>query len=233
MNLQEFKTQTSLVVARDRVLGILLGLVMMWLVFDQFWRAPAAVEMKREFISVVRLLAQLAREPSSTDRRAAIERSYTLREAIDEAFDAVRALADGVLFEFGPSRQQGLTLRDQIRRWGPELRTLFLTRIALLKYRLQLPGFELPGPIRAAQIEFDEQLAGTLDWIADRIEGKEPSTKEHTEDSLSRLEQATSSCCSELPEEVLTAQLQSFLPLCRRIENLTSQLGSEVESALS
>jgi multidrug resistance protein MdtO len=37
INLQEFKIQTSLEVARDRVLGIMLGLFMMWLVFDQLW----------------------------------------------------------------------------------------------------------------------------------------------------------------------------------------------------
>ena len=63
INLQEFAMQTSLAVARDRVVGVLLGLFMMWLVFDQLWGAPAAVEMKRAFISTLRLLAQLAREP--------------------------------------------------------------------------------------------------------------------------------------------------------------------------
>jgi hypothetical protein len=65
-------------------------------------------------------------------------------------FDTVRALADGVLFEFGPSRQQNLAVRDRIRRWGPKLRALSLTRIALLKYRFQLPDFELPEPVRLA-----------------------------------------------------------------------------------
>jgi multidrug resistance protein MdtO len=45
INLQEFKMQTSLTVARDRVIGILLGLFMMWLVFDQLWSAPAVEEM--------------------------------------------------------------------------------------------------------------------------------------------------------------------------------------------
>ena len=103
--------QTSLEVARDRVLGILLGLFIMWLVFDQLWFAPAGVEMKKTFISSLRLLAQFAREPSSKDRRVAIERSYSLRETINDHLVKVRTLADGVLFEFGPSRQQDLALR--------------------------------------------------------------------------------------------------------------------------
>ena len=33
--------------ARDRVAGVFLGLLMMWLIFDQLWSAPASVEMKR------------------------------------------------------------------------------------------------------------------------------------------------------------------------------------------
>jgi hypothetical protein len=32
----------------------------------------------------------------------------------------------------------------------------FVTRIALLKYRLQIPGFELPKAVRLAQQEFDD-----------------------------------------------------------------------------
>jgi multidrug resistance protein MdtO len=65
INLREFAMQTSLSVARDRVVGVLLGLFMMWLVFDQLWGSRAAVAMKRTFISNLRLLAQLAREPLS------------------------------------------------------------------------------------------------------------------------------------------------------------------------
>jgi multidrug resistance protein MdtO len=40
---QEFTIQTSLSIARDRVVGVLLGLVIMWLVFDQLWGARAGV----------------------------------------------------------------------------------------------------------------------------------------------------------------------------------------------
>ena len=228
INLQEFKFQTSLEVARDRVIGILLGLSMMWLVFDQLWAAPAAVEMKRTFIANLRLLGQFAREPLSKDPRVAIERSYSLRETIDKNFDQVKASADGVLLEFGPSREQDLALRNRIRSWQPQLRTIFVTRTALLKYRLQLPGFELPEAVRVAQQEFDNRLAETLDGMAGRMEGKAPEKKENLEDSLERLEQTIRTCCSEQPQDVLAARLQTFLPLSRRIGDLTISLSKEI-----
>ena len=228
IHLQEFAAQTSLSIARDRVVGILFGLFMMWLVFDQLWGTSAGTEMKKTFISILRSLAQFVREPRSTDLRAAMERSYTLRETIDDTFDKVRTLADGVLLEFGPSRHQDLALRDRIRQWQPQLRLLFVTRIALLKYRLQLRGFELPEAVRLAQQDFDNRLAETLDGIADRLEGIRSEVKRNLEDSLDRLEQTTLTCCPELPKEALATPLQTFLPLCRRIESLASSLDSEI-----
>jgi multidrug resistance protein MdtO len=207
IHLQEFTIQTSLAVARDRVAGILLGLFMMWLVFDQLWGAPAAVEMRRTFISNLQSLAQLVREPIPGRERT--WRSDSLRETINTNFDKVRSLADGVLFESGSSRQAGLALRNRIRQWQPQLRTLFVTRLALLKYRLQLPGFELPEPVRVAQEEFDNRLARMLDGVADRMKGEPADGTDHFEDAFDRLEQTVRTCCSEGPQELLTAE-------CRR-----------------
>jgi len=96
INLQKFAMETSLSIARDRIVGILLGLFMMWLVFDQLWGARAAVEMKRTFISNLRLLAEVAREPLSKELKVASQRGYALRETINANFDNVRSLADAV-----------------------------------------------------------------------------------------------------------------------------------------
>src|SRR5258708_32776911 len=78
-NLEEFTVQTSLLIARDRVIGILLGLFMMWFVFDQLWGAPSAVKMKWAFTSNLRLLAQFAREPTERDKTSAILHAISLR----------------------------------------------------------------------------------------------------------------------------------------------------------
>lgn len=228
VHLQEFKIQTSLAVARDRVVGVLLGLFMMWLIFDQLWATSAVIEMKRTFISSLRSLGQLVREPLPGNMDFAGERSSALREAISANLDKVRSMADGVLFEFGPSRQRDLALRDRIRQWQPKLRTLFVLRIALLKYRLQLPGFELPEPTRLAQLEFDSLTADLLDSMADRMGGKASQVGARLHDSLDRLEQTIRAPGSEARQALLTAHMDTFLILSRSIESVMTSLDNDV-----
>jgi len=223
VNISEFRMQTSLAVARNRVVGILLGLFMMWLVFDRLWGAPAAVQMKKTFISNLKLLAQFAGEPVSKDLRPAIARSLVLRETIASHLDAVRALGDAVLFEFGPSREQDLELRNRIRQIQPNLRMLFITRIVLWRYSARLPGFELPEVIHPAQEKFDKQLAAALGSMADRMNRNGPTQKEDLTSAYFELEHAV---WKALPREQhrLTSQTQSFLFLSRRIASLAKSL---------
>jgi multidrug resistance protein MdtO len=139
----------------------------------------------------------------------AIERSYSLRETINTNFDKVRSLADGVLFEFGPSRQQDLASRNQIREWQPQLRTLFLIRITLFKYRLQLPGFELREAVRALQLDFDKRLATILDGMADRMEGQRPTEHHDFKDASERLEGTIMTGCLNGNERSIPIELKA------------------------
>jgi multidrug resistance protein MdtO len=229
VNTSEFKLQTSLAVARDRVVGILLGLFMMWLVFDRLWSSPAAVEMKRTFVSNLRLLAQFAREPVSDNARVAIAKNFALRETFNSRLDDVRSLADGVLLEFGPSREQDLALRDRIRRWQMLVRMLFITRIVLWKYRVQLPGFELTEPVAAAQRDIDNNLALALEDIADRMEERRSSGERPTlETSITRLERTVENYRSEEPQQTFAAQFGALLALNRRVQSLMTSLNKEM-----
>ena len=219
--------QTSLTVARDRVIGIMLGLFMTWLVFDQLWSAPAVEEMKKSFVSSLRLLGQLITVPLSKDIRVVIEQTSSLREKINTNLDKVRLFADAVLFEFGASRQRDLALRRQIVRRQSEVRMLFLMETTWLKYRHQLPGFELPEVLREAQLEFDDEFARTLESMADRLEGSSSKLNAQFENAFKRLERNIQTCYSRASQQE-TAQLQTFQGLCLRIGSLMMSLASEI-----
>jgi len=188
VHLQAYRFETSLSIARDRVVGVLLGLFAMWLIFDQLWGRPAAADMKAKFIANLRLLAQLAREPDLGDRKDAVRRIYALGQTINANFDQVRNLGDAVIFEFGSSRDRDLVLRDRIRQWQSKLRALFLIRGAALRYRLEDPGFELPAAMGPAQKEFDQELAEVLDGMAERMQGNPQPRGNHLAEALQRLE---------------------------------------------
>ena len=209
------------------MVGVLLGL-MMWFVFDQLWGTLASVEMKKVFISNLRWLAEFERQPLSKQERSAIERSYFLRETINTNFDKVRSLADGVLFEFGPTHQQGLTLRKQMREWQPQLRMLFLTRITLFKYRLQLTGFELPERVRASQLEFDDRLAVVLETMAGRMEERAPKEDHDYKDEFEHLERVLDSYCIEASHQSIPIEMKTFLALSHTAKSLVMSLAQEI-----
>ena len=233
IHLQEFAPELSLSIARDRLAGILLGLLLMWLVFDHLWAAPAAIEMRGAFLSAIRLLAQLMREPSSSDIPSAVERSHDLGEMLNAQWDKVRSLADGVLFEFGPSRPSALALRERIRRWQPQLRTLFLMRSASLRYSLGLHGFELPEAGRLALRQYNERSARVLDQMADRLESRvyEPAYQPmpDADGGGEFVEEVLAACGCEARE--LPPQMRSFVTLLRRIDGVTRLLAEEVHAA--
>jgi multidrug resistance protein MdtO len=228
IHLQEFAIQTSLTIARDRVVGVLLGLFMMWLTFDQIGGDRAAVEMRKTFISGLRLLAKFAREPISSDPGIADTASFSLHETIATNYDQVRSLADGVVFEFSATRQQDLLLRSRVLRWQPPLRILFITRTALWRYRARKPGFELPAAIAAAQQDFDTHQAAVLDGMAAKLDGKPAQEDATFAASLDHLDQAVQAFISKEADEVLVTRLQAFLSLCRRTERLTAALQEEI-----
>src|SRR3984957_5333730 len=225
INVSEFRMQTSLEVARDRVVGILLGLFVMWLIFDQLWGVPAARELKETFISNLRLLAQFAREPVSKDLKVATARRFALGETINANLDKVRALADGVLLELGRSREQDLALRSLIRRAQPQMRVLFIMQIAEWKYRVQLPGFELPEAIAVQQREFDDRLAESLDAMADRVEGRSTGVQQTLQEACARVERTIQSYG---PKGTLEGRYDGLLLLDRKIESSILSLTTEV-----
>jgi multidrug resistance protein MdtO len=187
INLQEFTIQTSLAIARDRVFGVLLGLVAMWLLFDRLWMRNALDEMQTIFSRNLELFAQLAEQLLEDDQIKSIRGIRILRDQINAGFQAVYAQADAIVFEFGPERQRKLEIRADIRRWQPSIRTLLHLQITYWQYRVQRPVQQLPDVIAQAHIQFERDVAVVMRAMANEVSGKPASAVPDIRASATRL----------------------------------------------
>jgi multidrug resistance protein MdtO len=188
INLQEFTIQSSLAIARDRVMGTLLGLFCMWLVFDRLWVKDALQEMQEAFCRNLRMLAELMEPPREGDLEAAAKRVVQLRDQINDGFNTVRAQSDAVLFEFGPSRKRKLAMREDFRRWQSPIGILAQVQITFRQYFFEKRFPELPPPIADAVAAFEQNMAVIAKAMADDVAGRASSAVPDIQESAQRLQ---------------------------------------------
>jgi len=190
INLQEFTIQISLSIARDRVFGVLLGLMSMWLIYDRLWVKDALQEMQTVFARNLEMFAELTEQLLEKDQVKAIRRIRQLRDQLNAGFVAVSAQADAVLFEFGPSRQRKLQIREDVRRWQPTIRTLLQVQIASVQYLAHKPLSNLPEPITQAGVTFEKDIALVMHAMANEVSGKPVDAAPDIRISAVRLQEA-------------------------------------------
>lgn len=104
-------------------------------------------------------------------------------------------------------------MRERIIRWQAQVRMLFLTEIALWKYRAQLPGFELPSTLLTQQQQFDEGFASKLEGMADRLE--EQSSKSPSFEDSAAHHEGNAEAYAKAPEQRLSDRESALLSLLR------------------
>jgi hypothetical protein len=102
--------------------------------------------------------------------------------------------------------------------------------IALQKYRLQLPGFELPELLRVQLEAYDSDSARLLEKMADWVERNEPMLTDRgdvfAECPNGTAERVVAQAAAQFP----AGRAQSFISLLRGIREVTTVLASEVMS---
>jgi len=172
IHLSEFTIQTSLSLARDRALGVLLGTTMMWLVFEKLYTRPAADEMVRIFIRNVRLMADLFTHSDWNSNAEDIIRIRRQREQIYRNFGDVSAQSDAVPFETGAQRAGHMAARDRIRRWQASLRTFYLLEAPLIQFRVLGDASQKLRPYAQIEDVFRLECARSFQQMADSLENQ-------------------------------------------------------------
>ncbi len=221
--------QTNLAIARDNIMGIFLGLIVMWLAFDSLGSKPAVVVMRELFASNLKLMAQLATswpDNQPTD----LKKIRELRDKISQNLSAVNSQADGVLFELGRSRTASLRLRNLLLGWQPRLRSIFLFQIALLQYRAPVSPAELPEAILEAQARFDGQVKAILECMAEVFSrGIAPPREPSLAQAYEHLSEAINQTYGGHP----TPRAAAVLSLSSQVTNSALALNREVSTCRS
>ncbi len=228
IQLSDFSIQTSLTLPRDRVLGVLLGVTMMWLVFERTFPRSAADGMVRIFVVNVRLLADLVSSTPRADDPASILKVRRLRDEIYRHFGEVTAQADAVPFETGPERRGDMAARDRIRRWQAFLRSFYLLEVPLLQFRTFANIHSKSPSFTAFENDFRMECSRIFLHIAESIE-KQLATHIHQAESVASLLNRIDSSSAGIEAE-FSERERALLRLIRTIAQLVDRLQVEVAS---
>ena len=228
INLSGFRIQLSLAVGRDRAVGVLLGVSMMWLVFEHFYPRPAVDQMVRVFLRSLRLMAALISESSIGADAETIVLIRKQRDQVYRCFGEVNAQADAVPFETGPERAGHMAARDRIRRWQSWLRSFYIMEIPLLQFRLLGDPSRMSEAFRHIEAQFIEDCSRSFRRIADILENQldNKDFRPPTHDSL--LKQLTVEMSQE--QTPLSPQEEGLLRITRLLSSLVDKLEEEATS---
>ena len=226
VHLSDFSIQTDLTVARDRVLGVLLGVTMIWLVFERLFPRSAADEMVRIFVVNLRLLATLFSSNPRVEEPASILKIRRQREEIYRHFGEVTAQSDAVPFETGPRRLAEMAARDRIRRWQAFLRSLYLLEAPLLQFRIFAKTDSRSRSYAAFEDDFRFECSRIFLHIAESLE-KQSATHTHHADSVASLLNRIDSSSANIEAE-FSQRERAMLRLIRTTAQLVERLQVEI-----
>ena len=226
IQLSEFTIQTSLTLARDRTIGVLIGTTMMWLVFERFYPRTAADQMVRIFVSNLRLMAGLMADTPANADTAAVLKIRRQREKVYRNFGDVNAQSDAVPFESGAKRAGDMAARDRIRRWQASLRTFYLLEVPLLQFLVFASEDERSSSFAEIQDKFRSAGAQSLRHMAACLE-RQLNGQGHGAERDPSLKALLKQLQDEHPVE-FSAREKALLGMLQSIASLLDRMQDEV-----
>jgi multidrug resistance protein MdtO len=163
-----FGPPTELAPARDRFVGILVALVVMWFVFDQLWPVRTVTVMRRNLASVLRSDASLLQlGETGQSRSEELRQANALRDQVGKTVAGLRSMNDAVEYEFGVDRELHLHSSQAILRAAFSAVAMFWNQLVVF-HRAEDEDF-LRDP---SLIEMRRAFASELNTMADVVAHK-------------------------------------------------------------
>ena len=216
---QTYGTYTELKVARDRMTGIALGLLVFGLINSRFWPVRALDTLRAKLSDVLHQLARLVSLPDQDDSPwPQMAEAYNLRMKVYQDLSLVSEMWEGSKFESGGERRHGLEALDQAAR------SLTLHLLAVIQHRPDLRPAAVPEPLRAASFRFRTTLAAVLENLSDRVQGKPERPWPDIEAELAQLETTFAVEIRNVTDANIAAHLHGRFALYKKIVPVVEKL---------
>jgi multidrug resistance protein MdtO len=216
--MQTYGTYTELRVARDRLIGIALGLTVFGLINSRLWPVTALGTMRGKLASILRTLSKISGLPDEEDHAPKLTEAYALRLQVYQDFGAFHELLESSKFESGAEKRERL---DAIRNAA---QALFLHQLAIIQHRPDLRPSSVPQPLREASVRFRATIADTLLNLAGRVEGRTERPMPDIQAALAELEQTVAAYINSVTDAKIAAQIRARLALYQEVVPFVMQL---------
>lgn len=226
VNLQDFQIQTDLTIARDKVIGVLLGILAMGFIFERFGAKSDQEQLQNLLVRNIRMLAELGVCPVIRHKNLAVSQVGRLRSQINDNFAGLESQVDPVHFEFEfrYQRKEDVAERERIQRARPALQSIYLLELSLLSHRGRRElGSELTETQNQALDHFLNQYSDELLHIAAWIAHEEHAPARITDESIRLLRQAF--------EDPSSPNSQAIVDICQKMVSSLLTLRNECQSA--
>jgi multidrug resistance protein MdtO len=167
-----FSAPTELAPARDRLVGILVALVVIWLVFDQLWPVRTVTAMRRALAGILRSEARFLRIfESPVPHQSKLQQIDAVRDQIAKTIAGLRTLNDTVVFEFGAHREAHSRISENILQTALTAVPFFWNQLAVLHNHQDSDFISEPG-----LVEMRRRAAAGLDAMANAVAQDSPFT---------------------------------------------------------
>ncbi len=227
---------TNLTTGRDRVLGILVGVMAMLLVNVVLGVVRARFAMWAPLGRALRALAELARlAPETRAYRAQLDHAVRTRSSVYTELAATLRTANESSLEL--DEHESRAEREWVKRLTVRAQTVFLALLALIRHRLA-PGFPiLPAPVQEAMRDLDRGVGEALDALAERIDRRPARPLPDLARRLDALEALTPSADESFAADdgatVVRRAQRDHVVMARGVVREVSLLEADVDAALA
>lgn len=146
------RAQIELAPARDRLMGVVLAILVMWIVFDWVWPVRAVTEMHRVLASVLRNAAEVVALNVELPNADWIAQEGALRRQIGSGLATLRGLDESIEYDVGPEREYELEASDLIVQASLSVAALVWSQVLFLHDVAEEQSNErrVPSPLRSA-----------------------------------------------------------------------------------